>query len=90
MNLLSLISQAAKQKYLVHYAALFLQFENRNVVVKINQKLNIKQRVKSLTFKTFKKWPIKEDFSAETDEQGLIVSLVCCDSLEGMTVDQEV
>ena len=42
MNLLSLISQAAKQKYLVHYAALFLQFENRNVVVKINQKLNIK------------------------------------------------
>ena len=40
--------------------------------------------VKKLTFKTFKIWPFKEDLSAETDEQGYIVSLVykvCCDNL---------
>ena len=40
--------------------------------------------VKKLTFKKFKKWPFKEDFSAETDEMGCIVSSVskvCCDSL---------
>ena len=27
---------------------------------------------KKITFKTFKKWAFKENFSAETDEQGML------------------
>ena len=73
------MSQAAKQKCLVSYVTLllFLQFKNRIVVVKISKKSDITQRIKNLTFKIFTKWPFKEDFSAETDEQGYIASLVC-------------
>ena len=92
LDLLSFISQAAKQKCLVSYETqwLFLQFKNRIVVVKISKKSDIKQRVKNHKFKFFRKWPFKEGFSAETDEQGDTVSLVfkvCCDSLEGIKVD---
>ena len=56
-------------------------------------KEGVKQVVKNLSLKTFKKWSFKEDFSAETDEQGYIVSLVWklhCDSLEGMKIDSAV
>ena len=60
--------------------------ENENsLTVKINEESDLKKiKNKKLTFKTFKKWPLKEDFPAETDEEGYIMSLVCkvfCDNL---------
>ena len=89
LDLLSRLSQAAKQKCLVSYVRLWLFLQFKNIVAKISKKSDIKQRVRKFTFKTFKKWPFKEDFYGETDEQGYIVPLVCkvcSDSLEGMKV----
>ena len=88
-----LISQAAKQKCFVSYATLWLLllFKNKNVVVKISKKSDIKQRVNYLTFKLSKNGH-KKDFSVEAHGQGYIVLLVCkvwCDILEGMKLDQE-
>ena len=52
-----------------------LKNEN-SLTVKINKESDIKQTVKKLTFKTFKKWSFKEE-ETDTDELGYIVSLVC-------------
>ena len=44
----------------------------------------MKENKKTKQFKTFQNWPFKEDFFAETDQQGYIMSLVgkaFCDSL---------
>ena len=57
---------------------LFPLFQNRNVsvlkngntlIVKMNEEPDRKQSKKKLTFKIFKEWPFKKDFSAERDEQ---------------------
>ena len=79
----------SQTKMLVSYVRLWLFLQFKNIVAKISKKSDIKQRVRKFTFKTFKKWPFKEDFYAETDEQRYIVPLVCkvcSDSLEGMKV----
>ena len=49
----------------------------------MNAESDMKQIKKKLTVRTFKKWPFKEDFSVETDEQGYmsLVGKVCCYSL---------
>ena len=60
---------------------MFLQFKNRDVgVLEKENSLTVTLRVRSdrekakkLTFKTFKKWPFKEDISAETSEQVYIM-----------------
>ena len=46
---------------------LFLQFKNRNVGAKLSKESDMKQSIKKITFKTFKKCPFKVDFSAEID-----------------------
>ena len=89
------VSHVANKKCFLSYAILrlFLPFKSRNVgvcgnenslTVNISKKSDTKQRVKKIAFKTSKKWPFKEDFSAEINELEYIVSLfckVCCDSL---------
>ena len=51
---------------------------------KIRKESDRKQWANKLNFKTFQKWPVKEDFPDEADAQWYIVSLVCkacCDIL---------
>ena len=52
-------------------------WENENsLTVKISTRIQTWQEAKKITFKTFKKWAFKEDFTAERDEQGYVMSLV--------------